>query len=238
MDIYTNFNEIEKEISPYVRKFKKQLRNIKRLKNINILLTSSGSNEGNLSKIWKCIKYLLIFYAIIAIFFLECSIPFINKQSSKYKNDEELEDSNVNTLLEFLEYMLVIIFFTLLNSPYTICLFFIIYKKQLISGDLLYSKNSGDNLNLIYTIKAFSGMALPLAYCNLLLYKSVYDEEQIPILYNTVKFPVYKLDGFEIMDLIKLSLFCLFTLLSAFFNKIIFYKFNDLENINICEKHF
>jgi hypothetical protein len=241
MKVYTNFDKIEKEISPYVRKFKKQLRNIKRLKIIDSIFISNSLNEGILNKIWNCLKIILILYIFSAILLLELAIPQIdlyNKGPNKRESKESSEDSNESNFLEFLEYLVVIIIFTIINSPYTICLFIIINKKQLISGDLLYSQHTGDNLNLIYTMKAFSGMALPLAYCNLLLYKTVLGkgQEKIPILYNTIKFPEYKFNnGADIIHLIKLILFPLFWLLSIFFDKILFYKFNDLGNFKILK---
>lgn len=234
MKIYTNFDEIEKEISPYVREFKKQLRNIKRLKDIETIYNSNYLKEGILVKILKCLKCFLIFCIFIIIFFLELLIPQIKRQNGK-KNEEKIEDSNGNDFLEFLIYLALIIIFTIINSPYTICLFFIINKRQLISGDIFYLKHTGDNLNLIYTIKTFSGLALPLAYCNLLFYKTILSQEQIPILYNTIKFPEHKFGEGDLFIVLKLILLLLFMLLSIFFEKIIFYKFNDLAGFKILK---
>ena len=68
------------------------------------------------------------------------------KNKNNYRKLEQ--DNPISFILAFG----IIILFTVLNSSYTIMLFAIINKRRLLSGDLFYTKHSGDELNLIYTM--------------------------------------------------------------------------------------
>ena len=133
-------------------------------------------------------------------------------------------------------FFLIIILFTIINSPYSIAIIYTINKRTFISGNYLYGKNICDNLNLIGTIKAIAGLAFPLSYCNIYLYYnlSLYDKRfKNPIFYEIVKIPDYNISGLiNLLSLIKFGLFIFFAIISQRFEKILFFKINDLANFN------
>ena len=226
IQIKIDFDKIENEIAPFVRKFKKQMRNIKRLN----IVKEIYDYDSNKCRVSKCIKYFLYFFAVIIVFIFDyCEANYKkNKGGLNKKNYRKLEQDSP---LLFIAVYGIIVLYAVLNSPFTIILFLFIYKRRLISGDLFYSKHSGDNLNLIYTIKSFAGMALPLVYCNIIKYKIFSDEFNKLFLFDVVVFPDYYYEDMHIMGIIKFSLLGLFFFLSVFFEKIFCYKFNDFGRV-------
>ena len=115
--------------------------------------------------------------------------------------------------------------YIILNIP----LLYSLYKRNFVTGDLLYGKHLGDNLNLINTTKTISGMATVLSYCNLYIF--IYFIEKYPILYNVVKFPEYDIGyGYNFLGIIKFIFLITFGIIANSFKKIFCIKINDFGN--------
>ena len=122
--------------------------------------------------------------------------------------------------------MFILIFIT---SFYTIAVIYSLYKRNFVTGDLLYGKHLGDNLNLINTTKTISGMATVLSYCNLYIF--IYFLEKSPILYDVVKFPEYDIGyGYNFLGIIKFIFLITFGIIANSFKKIFCIKINDFGN--------
>lgn len=228
--IKKDFNQIEKDMSKSVRKFKKELRKIKRLKDLYEMLdevNKDNSNKTCLSKAWNYFKYFMYCYSLIVIIIIEYGILKISSERA-----DEYE-RKIRKLEEKASIVLIVLF-TIFNSSYTIAIIYSIYKRNIISKDLIFKKHCGDNLNLIETIKTISGIAFPLAYCNLFSYYMILGDDILkkPFLYDTVKFPLYYIrEKIDSQALIKYLLTLISIILSFFFGKICFYTINDFGSI-------
>ena len=246
-----DINKIENELAPFIKTLKNKMRNIIKLKYLikNIKDKTNKYLNKTFCVIFKSIlKNIVFFYALIYICFLDLIFPIIifNKQKSESNNNSiknskykrRLEDNNniEFNLITNIYFFLLIILFTIINSPYSIAIIYTINKRRFISGNYLYGKNICDNLDLIGTIKANAGLAFPLSYCNIYLYcnLSLYDKRfKNPIFYEIVKIPDYNISGLiNLLSLIKFGLFIFFAIISQRFEKILFFKINDLANFN------
>ena len=234
--IKKDFDQIEKELAEYVSKFKKELRKIKRLKDIIEFLDEDENLDKNcLSKAWNCFKYFMYFYSFFLIIIIEYTLLKKSTQrADEYERQKRKLEEKSDNFFEFIMTIVIIILFSIINSPYTIAVAYSIYKRKIISGDLIFRKHCADNLNLIETIKTIAGFALPLAYCNIYLYYILMDKETLekPFLYESVKFPLYYIrEKIESQILIKFCLTFISAILSIFFGKICFYKINDFGSV-------
>ena len=171
----SDLNKIEKEIAPYIRTLKKQMRNIKRLKYL-IIETEKKKNrdlkKGCFYIIYLFIKYIFYIGIFLVIIFTDFILPLIKtaeldrNESSQRNLEEKLFKYSISEWIYFILKLIV-------NSSYTIAVLFSLNKRLFISGNLLYGKNLSDNLNLIYSINSIAGMAFPLAYCNLYLWYNI-----------------------------------------------------------------
>lgn len=143
---------------------------------------------------------------------------------------EEEEDEEVN-IKNFFIILIFGIIFILFNSSYTIALLFSLYKRKLISGDFFYARNTGDNLNLIETVKTIGGVAFPLVYCNWYLMYFIIGRRNIYV-YEFMKIPEIKAGNFNLMPLIRFILIILSGIITISTDSIFSYPINDFSGFD------
>ena len=227
-----DINKVEKELSPHIRNFKHYLRTLPKLKFVLDEIEQENKEITKCKKILINIKYIIYYIAITAILYFEYFCLKVKKvreeESKERKLEEDLEEYN-RTILEFILAIFLAITFAYINSPYTIAVFYSLYKRNIITGDLIYGKHFADDLNLINTTKTIAGLAPVLAYCN--LYIGNYWFEQHPALFDVVMFPEYDIgNGYNFLGLIKFTFLIVFGIISNSFEKIFCLKINDFGN--------
>lgn len=234
----SNLSKIEKEMAPYIRTFKKQLRNIKRLK--YLIEEGEKKEKRDLNKsccyiIFLFIKYIFYIGVFLVIIFTDFIMPLIKaaELEGNRKSQRNLEEKMFNySVSEWVIFILKL----LINTSYTFAVLFSLNKRLFISGNLLYGKNHSDNLNLIYSIQTIAGMAFPLSYCNLYLWYNVtFDmgKKGQPTLYDVIKFPEYLILGkVSYLIFLKFGLMLSFGLFSLCCEKCFKYRINDVGKYN------
>ena len=244
-------NITERQLAPYIRNLKKSMRKIIRFKYLREEIEKKINKELN-KKCWYKILliFLFCFYFLVSfiIIFIDIFLPIglysseketIERKEGEYEaNSEEKQD-----LFYYLESLFFLIIITIVNSPYTIAVFYSINKREFISGECFYGKNMGDNYNLIETISSLTGFAYPLSYCNLYLYYIVFKYNEnigTAIFYQVVKVPDYLISGkFSILIIIKLFLIIVFIFLSHCFEiKNDLGGFNRYINNKFCKHDY
>ena len=222
------YNRQENQLSYHIRKFKKCIRKIPKLK---FLIDKVEKEHKPATKCQNCLlylKYIIYYFAVIIIIVFD-SLCLKYKDKVKPEKKDGQDPNRPDTTLEFILAFLISFLFIFCNSSYTIAVIYSIYKRKIITDDLIYGKHSGDNLNLINTTKAISGLVTVLAYCNLYWYYYYFDIEII--LFQVVQFPNFNIGlGLNFMGVIKFSFLIIFGILSNSFEKIFGYKINDFGN--------
>lgn len=105
------------------------------------------------------------------------------------------------------------------------------YKRKLISGDFFYARNTGDNLNLIETVKTIGGLAFPLVYCNWHLMYFSLGKRNIYV-YEFMKIPEIKIGNFNYLPLIRFILIILSGIITRNTESIFSYTINDFSGFD------
>ena len=150
-----------------------------------------------------------------------------------YTKNRILEENDYINLGQFIGYIFLIIIFVLINSSYTVAVLFSLNRRQFITGDFFYGNKRGDNLNLIETIKTISGMAFPLAYCNLYFFYFIYTKingKSNIYIYQFIKTPEINIGDFNLLPFIKIFLIILFSFITKRYEKILSFKINDFAD--------
>mgnify|MGYP006916135461 CR=1 FL=1 len=227
-----DINKVEKELSPHIRNFKHYLRTLPKLKFILDAKEKKSKETPKCKKILLNIKYVIYYLAIIIILYYEYYCLKVKKvrekEASERKLEEDSEEYN-HTVFEFIIGIFLSMILIFFNSFYTIAVFYSLYKRNIITGDLLYGKHFGDDLNLINTTKTIAGLAPVLAYCN--LYIGNYWFEQHPALFDVVMFPEYDIGhGYNFIGVVKFIFLIVFGIISNSFEKIFCLRINDFGN--------
>ena len=254
-DIY----QMEKYLSKYIRKFKSKARKIEKYKYIlsevklKIDFINQRKNQEKYYKTLLILKYIIFFLigCIIIVSEIFCCIINISGNSSnsnstvsgtfnnifenKFENTKSrfLEEKDYINIGQFIIYLFSIIIFVFINSSYTIAVLFSLNRRTFISGDFFYGNKSGDNLNLIETIKTISGMAFPLAYCNLYFFYFIYTKingKSNIYIYEFIKTPEINVGGFNLLPILKILLIILFSFITKRYEKIYSFKINDFAD--------
>lgn len=254
-DIY----QMETDLSKYIRKFKSKARKIEKLKyllnevKLKIDFINQRKNQEKIYKISLIIKYIIFFIVgcIIITSEIFCCILNMSSNSSNYNNtvssifnntrgnqfvytkNRILEENDYINLGQFIGYIFLIIIFVLINSSYTVAVLFSLNRRQFITGDFFYGNKRGDNLNLIETIKTISGMAFPLAYCNLYFFYFIYTKingKSNIYIYQFIKTPEINIGDFNLLPFIKIFLIILFSFITKRYEKILSFKINDFAD--------
>ena len=254
-DIY----QMETDLSKYIRKFKSKARKIEKLKyllnevKLKIDFINQRKNQEKIYKISLIIKYIIFFIVgcIIITSEIFCCILNMSANSSNYNNtvssifnntrgnqfvytkNRILEENDYINLGQFIGYIFLIIIFVLINSSYTVAVLFSLNRRQFITGDFFYGNKRGDNLNLIETIKTISGMAFPLAYCNLYFFYFIYTKingKSNIYIYQFIKTPDINIGDFNLLPFIKIFLIILFSFITKRYEKILSFKINDFAD--------
>ena len=233
MVIQYTFSNIEKNLAPYIRTFKREKRKIIKIK---FLITDAENkkkrdlNKSFWYKIFLIIQFLLFFLFLFVIIFYELLFPLGLKYTMQNNSNEtrRLEENDIQTYIENIIFVFISV---LLFSPYTIAVFYSIRKRKFITGNFLYGKNESDNLNLIETIKTIAGLAFPLCYCNYYVFYNILLNtqriEKAPIFYEVVVIPSFLIGGeYDLLIFIKIGLMIIFAILS-FWDKICCLRIND-----------
>lgn len=229
IQIKKDINKIEKELSPYVREFKKAMRKIP--KSIYLkeqFIDKSYIKKTICQKILSCLKQTVFFIAtfLILIFEMVC----LGKK--EYNKERKLEENNnkTDTFWEFIMSIFITFGFIILNSSYTIAVFYSLYNRRIITGDLLYGKHLGDNISLIETTKTISGFAFVLSYCNLFIFFKT-SKDNFAIFFEVIIFPDYEIGNLSFLGTIKLLLIFILGIFTNSFEKIFSWKINDHGNV-------
>ena len=254
-DIY----QMETDLSKYIRKFKSKARKIEKLKyllsevKLKIDFINQRKNQEKLYKISLIVKYIMFFIVgcIIIISEIFCCILSMSKNSSNSNNtvnsmfnnargnqfvrtkNRFLEEKDYINFGQFIGYIFLIIIFVLINSSYTVAVLFSLNRRQFITGDFFYGNKRGDNLNLIETIKTISGMAFPLAYCNLYFFYFIYTKingKSNIYIYQFIKTPEINIGEFNLLPFIKIILIIIFSFITKRYEKIFSFKINDFAD--------
>ena len=254
-DIY----QMETDLSIHIRKFKSKARKIEKIKyllsevKLKIDFINQRKNQEKKYKIIIIVKYIVFFLigCIIIISEVFCCILNMKGSSSKHNNADNSMFNNTsgnqfentkNTFLEekdyigffqFIGYIFIIIIFVFINSSYTIAVFFALNRRKFISGDFFYGSKRGDNLNLIETIKTISGLAFPLAYCNLYFFYFIYTKKNGKsriYIYDFIKTPELNTGELNWLPIIKILLICVFAVITNCYEKIFSFKINDFAD--------
>ena len=227
-----NIDNIEKEISPHIRKFKKYLRKIPKFQFLLEKIQNRNDQLTNCQKILLVVRYIIYYFIIIFILIFEyyCfKTKEVREKERKRRRLDESDDLKTDSIIEYILSIFLMFILIFITSFYTIAVIYSLYKRNFVTGDLLYGKHLGDNLNLINTTKTISGMATVLSYCNLYIF--IYFLEKSPILYDVVKFPEYDIGyGYNFLGIIKFIFLITFGIIANSFKKIFCIKSNDFGN--------
>lgn len=221
-----NIDNIEKELSPHIRKFKKYLRKIPKYKFLFEKVKNRNDILTNCQKIKLYIRYIIYYIVIIFIVFYEFICIKTKEERDKENARRKLEENDDDSLFEFILSFFLIFILIFIFSFYTIAVIYSLYWRNFVSGDLLYGKHLGDNLNLTNTTKTISGLATVLSYCNFYMY--YYLIKNHPKLYDFVKFPEYDIGrGYNFFGVIRFSFLIIFGIIANSFKKIFCFKISD-----------
>lgn len=170
------FYNRERQLSYHVRKFKKYLRKIPKLQFLIDKVSNNWNYITSCQKILLYGKYFIYYLAMIIIIISDyLCLKYRKSEKNKTLNKKLEESVGADTPLEFIGALFLTFLLIFMNSSYSIAVIYSIYKRNIITDDLIYGKHSGDNLNLINTTKEIAGLATVLAYCNLYAINYFYD---------------------------------------------------------------
>ena len=182
-----------------IRKYKKAVRGIEKLKQLNKEIKKESQNEiNNVNSNKKCTFVSIVrFIAFSIVILSDVILPISLDKDDEYSSSREGTDLTAESSFELAVLILMCIPFTIICSSYTIIIIYATKRRRYITGDFLYDKQINDNLSLLKTVQIVCGYSFSLLYCNLYFWRSIVKKGKYghPNFYEQTIIPDYTFEG-------------------------------------------
>ena len=188
-----NIQELELKLGKPFQKSKDLKRHLERINNIRIELIKKKGNSKKSCCYYCCnnrcceiTRYVLFIFICLLVVGIEYAYhrnfspdfssynntklfnDFINNNNTNNTSDWDSSDESERIIAFIIVYPLRLFLNFLSVGQYICLIIYSLLNRTYITGDFFYGKNYSDNLNLIYSVNALSGIMIPLFYLQIL----------------------------------------------------------------------